>query len=122
MESRQLLRGLRNMIFEFAYDGVSFYETFTPIKKEISVASNLVPFGEAMSAHHGLGLSVSALEEVISEERFDLDPQKCVVLFSSGIDSTWSLLHALDRGLTPYPVEVQREPQVLKAVRGALST
>ena len=92
------------MIFEFAYDGVSFYETFTPIKKEISVPSNLVPFAEAMSAHHGLGLSVSALEEVISEERFDLDPQKCVVLFSSGIDSTWSLLHALDTGLTPYPV------------------
>jgi hypothetical protein len=92
------------MLFNFAFEAVSFYETFTPIKKEISVPSNLVPFAEAMSAHHGLGLSISALDAVISEEGFDLDPQRTIVLFSSGIDSTWSLVHALEEGLTPYPV------------------
>jgi 7-cyano-7-deazaguanine synthase in queuosine biosynthesis len=93
------------MLFEeINFDAVSFYEAFTPIKKEIEVPSNLVPFARAMSDHHRLDLSISESTPISSEERFETDPQKCIILFSSGIDSTWSLTYALDKGLTPYPV------------------
>lgn len=93
------------MLFEeLKFDAVSFYETFTPIKKEVSVPSNLVPFVKAMSVHHRLDLSISESTSISSEEKFELDEKKCIVLFSSGIDSTWSLTYALENGYSLYPV------------------
>tara|TARA_B100000073_G_C23643259_1_gene537532 strand:- start:182 stop:1054 length:873 start_codon:yes stop_codon:yes gene_type:complete len=96
------------MFFEYNfYDGVSFYETFTPIKKEVEVPLNLLPFAEQMSEHHSLDLVISTTEPIKSSEQYEMDNNKCIVLFSSGIDSTWSLIYALENGLTPYPVYIE---------------
>ncbi len=96
------------MFFEYGfYDGSSLYETFTPIKKEVEVPSNLLPFAEQMSKHHSLDLVVSTSEPIKSSQQYELDDSKCIILFSSGIDSTWSLLYALENGLTPYPVYIE---------------
>lgn len=93
------------MLFEdLTFDPFSFYQTFTPIRKNLSVPSNLVPFTRAMSAHHNLDLVISETREIRSDARVELDPKKALILFSGGIDSTWSICHALEQGLTPYPV------------------
>ena len=91
----------------FIFDAVSFYETFTPIKNDVSVPLNLLPFAEQMSTHHSLNLNISTTEPVKRTRKHELDYKKCIVLFSSGIDSTWSLVYALENGLTPYPVYIE---------------
>ena len=81
------------MLFEeLSFDAVSFYETFTPIKKEISVPSNLVPFVKAMSDHHRLDLSISESLSISSDDKFELDEN---VLYYSQVGLT-----ALGRSLT----------------------
>ena len=96
------------MLFEeLKFDAVDFYETFTPIKKDITVPSNLVEFTEAMSKHHRLDLTIKTTDPILSESKIKTDPNKAIVLYSGGIDSTWSLLHGREQGLTLYPVYIK---------------
>lgn len=96
------------MLFEeLKFDAVEFYETFTPIKKDITVPSNLVEFTEAMSKHHRLELNVKTTDPILSESKLETDPNKAIVLYSGGIDSTWSLLYGREQGLTLYPVYIK---------------
>ena len=96
------------MLFEeLKFDAVEFYETFTPIKKEVTVPSNLHDFTEAMSKHHKLDLTIKTTKPILAESKIKTDPNKAIVLYSGGIDSTWSLLHGVEQGLTLYPVYVK---------------
>jgi len=96
------------MLFEeLKFDAVGFYETFTPIKKEVTVPSNLVEFTETMSDHHELDLDITTTDPILSDAKIKTDPNKAIVLFSGGIDSTWSLIHGLEQGLELYPVYIK---------------
>ena len=64
------------MLFEeLKFDAVDFYETFTPIKKDVTVPSNLLEFTEAMSKHHRLDLNVKTTEPILSESK--INPLSC---------------------------------------------
>jgi len=96
------------MLFEkLLYDAVDFYKSITPIKKEISIPSNLEPFAKAMSEHHDLGLEINLTDPVKTEPKIETDPNKAIVLLSGGIDSTWLLVHGLEQGMKIYPVFVK---------------
>ena len=96
------------MLFgNYLYDAVDFYLSVTPIKKEISIPSNLEPFAKAMSKHHNLDLEINLTSPIHSETKIETDPNKGIVLMSGGIDSTWLLVHGIEQGMEVYPVFVK---------------
>ena len=93
------------MLFNF-FDAVDFYESFTPIKKDIKIPKNLKSFAEALSNHHSLDLNIELTDPIINEKT-ELNNKKALVLFSSGIDSTWNLVKGIDLGFEIYPVYIK---------------
>lgn len=86
-----------------------FYKLFTPIRGDtlLEIPESLVPFAEALSKYEGVPLQIESTPEGALAPPYESDPTRVAVLLSGGVDSAWSLLYALENGLTPYPIFIE---------------
>lgn len=93
-----------------------FYRLFTPLKSEMVIPNSLKEYADGLAEHHQ-GVKITYMEDdnLLDAELFkddlpvieDLDEKKAVILFSSGVDSTWSLIEHIKLGYEVYPVFIK---------------
>lgn len=82
-----------------------FYIIFTPLKEQIKVPIYLKQYADGLSSYYDNKIKIEYYDEGIDTKiEENLDPKKAVMLFSGGIDSTWSLLKHLELEYEVYPV------------------
>ena len=88
------------------FNAHDLYTAFTPIRDEVNIPSNLEVFAKAMSDHHDLSLKINTRDAVKSGQTIELNENKALVLLSGGIDSTWSIVQAQQKGYEVYALFV----------------
>ena len=84
-----------------------FYKLFTPLKPEHTVPYSLKAYADGLAEYHSVNISYIDEESISKEPIEDLDEKKAVILFSSGVDSTWSLIEHIKLGYEVYPVFIK---------------